>query len=201
MLDHDRFSRNLPEALMKIGELETKYGVKVLSISERVYLDTSDPDVFMKRAVEYMMANKELFNFRKHTKQDIRNAKESGRYLGRTPFGYKNIINGSKHNLIEIYRPQALLIERIYHDYLTGIPQYFIYKNAKTMGFTLTGKSVIPEILQNCVYAGLIKVPAFGDLPEKVCKRAARSDHFRSGILVGAIDDQRCKTQNKVTAR
>ncbi|WP_450782918.1 recombinase family protein [Streptomyces sp. NPDC001635] len=68
VLDHDRFSRNLPEALMKIGELETKYGVKVLSTNERIDLDTSDPDVFMKRAFDYMMANKELFNIRKGRK-------------------------------------------------------------------------------------------------------------------------------------
>ncbi len=77
VLDHDRFSRNLPEALMKIAELEKKHGVKVLSTSERVELDTSDPDVFMKRALDYMMSNKELFNIRKRTKQGVRNAKQT----------------------------------------------------------------------------------------------------------------------------
>ncbi|WDF80772.1 recombinase family protein [Mucilaginibacter sp. KACC 22773] len=85
VLDHDRFSRNLPQALNKIAELENKHGVKVISTSERIDLDTSDPDVFMKRALDYMMANKELFNIRKRTKQGIRNAKENGRYLGRAP--------------------------------------------------------------------------------------------------------------------
>lgn len=170
VLDHDRFSRNLPEALMKIAELEKKHGVKVLSTSERVDLDTSDPDVFMKRALDYMMANKELFNIRKRTKQGIRNAKESGRYLGRALYGYKNIIDGTKRNLIEIDRPRALIIEHIFKDYIAGIPPYIIYKNAKAMGFTLTGNAVIQDILHNCVYAGLIKVPAFGDLPEKYVK-------------------------------
>ena len=32
IMDHDRFSRNLPEALMKIDELEDKYGIKVAEI-------------------------------------------------------------------------------------------------------------------------------------------------------------------------
>ena len=170
VLDHDRFSRNLPEALMKISELERKHGVKVLSTGERVDLDTQDPDVFMKRALDYMMANKELFNIRQRTTRGIRNAKENGRYLGRAPFGYKNVIDGTKRNLIEINKQQALIVERIFRDYLLGIPQYLIYKNVRTSGFTHTGKSAIQDILQNCVYAGLIRVPAYRDLPEKYVK-------------------------------
>jgi len=170
VMDHDRFSRNPPEALMKIAELEKKHGVKVLSTTERVDLDTSDPDVFMKRALDYLMANKELFNIRKRTKQGIRNAKENGRYLGRAPFGYKNIIDGSKKNLIEINKQQALIVERIFHEYLLGVPPYLIYKNAKAVGFTYTGSSGVYEILKNCLYAGLIKVPAYKELPEKYVK-------------------------------
>ena len=170
VLDHDRFSRNLPEALMKIAELEKKHGVKVLSTSERVDLDTSDPDVFMKRALDYMMANKELFNIRKRTKQGVRNAKENGRYLGRAPFGYRNILDGTKRNLIEIDSSKAQIVERIFRDYILGVTQYIIYKNVKAIGFTYTGKSAISDILQNCVYAGLIKVSAFQDLPEKYVK-------------------------------
>jgi site-specific DNA recombinase len=170
VLDHDRFSRNLPQALNKISELEIKYGVKVLSTSESVDLDTSDPDVFMKRALDYMMANKELFNIRKRTKQGVRNAKEKGRYLGRAPFGYQNIIDGTRRNLIEINKEQALIIERIFRDYIMGIPQYIIHKNVKGLGFKQTGSSAIADILQNCVYAGLIKVPALKELPEKFVK-------------------------------
>ncbi len=112
VLDHDRFSRNLPEALTKISELENKYGVKVLSTNERVDLDTSDPDVFMKRAFDYLMANRELFNIKHRTKQGIRNTKESGRYLGRAPFGYRNIIDSTKQNTIEVNEQQAPIIKK-----------------------------------------------------------------------------------------
>lgn len=170
VLDHDRFSRNLPEALMKIAELEKKHGVKVLSTNERVDLDTSDPDVFMKRALDYMIANKELFNIRKRTKQGVRNAKEKGRYLGRAPLGYRNIIDGTKRNLIEIYQPEAIVVERIFQEYMQGIPQYIVYKNAKAGGLKHTGSNAINDILKNWVYAGLIRVPELGDLPEKYVK-------------------------------
>jgi site-specific DNA recombinase len=170
VLDHDRFSRNLPEALMKISELEEKYGVKVLSTSERVDLDTTDPDVFMKRAFDYLMANKELFNIRHRTKQGVRNAKEKGRYLGRAPYGYRNIVDGSKRNLIEIDETKAFIIEKVFRDYLLGIAPYIIHKSIKDMGFTNKGHSAIRDILSNCVYAGLIRVPAYRELPEKYVK-------------------------------
>ncbi|PLW91311.1 recombinase family protein [Mucilaginibacter sp.] len=170
VLDHDRFSRNLPEALMKIAELEKKYGVKVLSTNERIDLDTSDPDVFMKRALDYMMANKELFNIRHRTKQGIRNAKEKGRYLGRAPFGYQNIIDGSKTNLIGINQSQAVIVRKIFNDYLLGIAPYIIYKDVKALGFKNTGNSAIYDVLNNPLYAGFIKVAAYRDLPEKLVK-------------------------------
>ena len=170
VLDHDRFSRNLPEALMKIADLESNHGVKVLSTNERVDLDTSDPDVFMKRAFDYMIANKELFTIRNRTRQGIRNAKENGRYLGRAPYGYKNTNDGSKKNHIHIDQNQAVIVERIFNDYLLGIAPYIIYKTVRAMGFSNKGNSAIHDILNNCLYAGLIKVPALKDLPEKYVK-------------------------------
>lgn len=170
VLDHDRFSRNLPEALMKITELEKKYGVKVLSTNERIDLDTSDPDVFLKRALDYLMANKELFNIRKRTLQGIRNAKLNGRYLGRAPYGYKNIIDGTKRNLIEINTDQSMIVKRIFREFILGVPPYLIFKNVKAAGFHQTGHNAIFNILKNCMYAGLINVPAFKELPEKYVK-------------------------------
>lgn len=116
------------------------------------------------------MANKELFNIRKRTKQGVRNAKENGRFLGRAPYGYRNILDGSRNNLIEIHQQEALIVERIFKEYIQGIPQYLIYKNVKAVGFHRTGKSVIQEILSNCTYAGLIKVPALQEVPEKYVK-------------------------------
>ena len=50
IMDHDRFSRDLSEALAKIKELEVKYGIKVLATNEDVDLDPTDPNVFMQRA-------------------------------------------------------------------------------------------------------------------------------------------------------
>lgn len=121
----------------------------------------------MKRAFEYMMANKELFTIRSRTTQGIRNAKENGRYLGRAPFGYKNIKDGAKNNLIEIDLVQSKIVKKIFQEYLLGIEPHQILKNIKPLGFIKTGNSIIHDILKNCTYAGLIKVPAHKQVKEK----------------------------------
>lgn len=78
IMDHDRFSRNRPEALMKIDELEDKHGIKVLATNEDVNLDTKDTAVFMQRAFNYLMANQELLRIRKRAKDGIRQTQSQG---------------------------------------------------------------------------------------------------------------------------
>ena len=58
--DHDRFSRNLSEALAKITELQKKFGVKVLAVDEPVSLDINDSDVFLGCALKCKLANHEF---------------------------------------------------------------------------------------------------------------------------------------------
>ena len=48
IMDHDRFSRNISEALSKITELEVKFGIKVVATTEPLDIDPSDPNVFMR---------------------------------------------------------------------------------------------------------------------------------------------------------
>jgi site-specific DNA recombinase len=86
IMDHDRFSRNLSEALVKINELESKYQIKVLATNEALDIDTSDPMVFMQRSMSYMFANQELLRIRKRTRDGMRQAQTSGRYLGRAAY-------------------------------------------------------------------------------------------------------------------
>lgn len=167
VLDHDRFSRNLPEALLKISELELKYNVKVVSTNESIDLDTTDSDVFMKRAFEYLIANRELLTIKNRTRLGIRNAKEKGRYLGKAPFGYANIKGATNTSTIEINDSQSFIIKKIFNDYELGVPQKSIHKDVISLGFKNKGNNAINDILGNCVYAGLIKISAFKNLPEK----------------------------------
>jgi site-specific DNA recombinase len=143
VLDHDRFSRNLPDALIKIAELERKYEVVVISTNERIGLDTSDPDVFMKRAFDYLMANRELLNIRARVRLGRINAMEHGRYLGKAPYGYRNVKSERQECYIEINQAQAKIVRRIFRDYLLGIDPSVIH------GIVKEGDLAIMEKMQS----------------------------------------------------
>jgi DNA invertase Pin-like site-specific DNA recombinase len=170
VLDHDRFSRNLPEALIKIAELERKYDVKVISTNEPIDLDTSDSDVFMKRAFEYLIAHRELLTIKSRTRLGILNAKEKGRFLGKAPFGYTNIKKPFNDQTIEINSSQSFIIKKIFADFEAGVPQKTIHKEVLGLGFKNRGSNAINDILKNPVYAGLIKIKAFKNTSEKYVK-------------------------------
>lgn len=170
IMDHDRFSRNLPEALMKIDELQNKFRLKVLATNEDVNLDTQDPAVFMQRAFSYLMANQELFRIRKRTKDGIRQAQLSGRHVNRAPFGYKNSKDKSDKGILTVDDTKAEIVQEIYRQYLAGIPIHEIFAWAKKVGFNNSGNSSIPRLLSRPVYAGLVKVTATRSQSEKLVK-------------------------------
>lgn len=170
VLDHDRFSRNLSEALAKIDSLEKKHGLKVLATNEPLDLDTSDPSVFMDRAFKYLIANAELFRIRKRVKMGVRHAIESGRFVNSAPFGYKNARDENGKGIIIIEETKADVIKKVFADYLDGKQAFIIHKEVKALGFSIQGNSAIVRVLGNCVYAGLIRVPAYKNSPERYVK-------------------------------
>ena len=168
VFDHDRFSRNLPEALQKIESLEKKYSIKVIATSEPLDIDTADPSVFLLRAFKYLIANQELLTIRRRAKEGARHAQESGRYLSRAPFGYTNGTQAGGKRIIEIDESTAFVIRKIFRDYLSGIQPFLIHSEVRKLGFPLSGNSAIFRVLNNPLYAGLVRVCANGKYPEKL---------------------------------
>ena len=170
VLDHDRFSRNLPEALQKIEQLEKTHGIKVVATSEPLDIDTSDPSVFLLRAFKYLIANQELLTIRRRAKMSARHAQESGRYLNKAPYGYLNGRGKDGKMVLMIDETKAYIIQKIFRDYLAGIPRYLIHQELKDIGFPQSGNGAIFRILTNPLYAGLVRVVAHGKNPEKIVK-------------------------------
>jgi site-specific DNA recombinase len=172
--DHDRFSRNISEALAKISSLEKRFGVKVIAVDEPITLDTADPSIFLNRAFKYLMANHELLNIRKRTTQGIRNAIASGRVVNNAPFGYKNIRDASDKPTLEIDEAKAMIVRRIFEQFINGASLTMIKAEAKRNGFSRSGNSALMRILTNSVYAGLLKLSATASEPEKLIKAIHR---------------------------
>lgn len=122
VMDHDRFSRDLSQALSKINELKRKYRVDVLSVDEPIDLNTSDPQIFISRTLKYAMANLELLNIRKRLRNGIRNAMESGRFMQKAPFGYKNGLDISGKSTLLIKEAEAVIVRKIFQDYRLACP-------------------------------------------------------------------------------
>lgn len=158
IFDHDRFSRNLPEALAKISSLEKKFGIRVIATNEAIDTDTTDPSVFLNRAFKYLIANHELIHIRKRTRMGIRQAMENGRFVNMAPYGYKNARDESGRGIILVDPAKSPLVQKIFADFISGDSLMTIFRSVKGLGFPAKGNSAIQRILERSVYAGLIKI-------------------------------------------
>lgn len=158
VMAHDRFSRDLPEALLKIRTLENQFGLKVLSVDEPLDLDTKDPNVLASRTFKYLNANTELMNIRARTKNAILGAQLAGRFINKAPYGYRNDRDFTDKSLLTIIADQATVVHQIFHYYLLDVPVAQIKLEAMKIGFCYKGHNAIYRILGNCVYAGLIRL-------------------------------------------
>ncbi|HET6253002.1 MAG TPA: recombinase family protein [Puia sp.] len=170
VLDHDRFSRILVDALRKIEELQKKFGLKVLSVEEPLNLDTTDPNVFLHRTFKYAFANHELLNIRRRTARGIRQAMESGRVVNRAPFGYVNSRDEHGKPVLIIDQEKAAVVKEIFEAFIEGMPLQTLRKLASKKGCKREGHSSLLKLLDNPLYAGLIRLPAFEGRPERYVK-------------------------------
>src|SRR3546814_5668439 len=85
------------------------------------------------------MANHELFTIRKRARMGMRQAQESGRHVSTAPFGYRNAKESGGKGILVVDETRAFIIQKIFRDYLSGVPHYIIHKNARKIGFTLKG--------------------------------------------------------------
>ncbi|MBC8645341.1 recombinase family protein [Flavobacterium lindanitolerans] len=158
VMEHDRFSRDLSEALSKIKKFESIYGIKVVSVDEPLDIDTEDPSVFISRAFRYATANAELLNIRARTKRGIQRARLEGRFINKAPFGYSNSRDFLGKSMLVQNMEEAEIVRKIFSYYLLGMSMGDIAANVCEIGFPLKGHNAVGRILDNYVYAGLVKL-------------------------------------------
>ena len=180
ILDVDRFSRNLAEALMKIHELQSKFGIRVLATSDNFDTDFTDPSNFMIRAFKLMMAESELHNIRKRTKAGMVQAALNGRWAHAAPYGYVNRRDKDDKPILEQDPQKAAIVREIFREYLAGMELHKVLLKAREMGYKQRSKSAIQRILTNPAYAGMIPVPA----------HKGRKKPFAQGLHVPIVSEQ-----------
>ena len=158
----DRFSRDAGEAMSMVKLLQKKYNIQVVSVTEGITFDYDTPGSFFRAGLQLLLAEEDNINRSIKVKGGIYTAKaKEGRFVYKdAPYGYRKEGERKDRRLV-IEEPEAKIIRFIYEGYLRNIPLYLIKEKAKLLGFPVRGSMAIVRVLENPVYAGLLKVKAY----------------------------------------
>lgn len=168
VVKYDRFSRNAAQGLQKIELLERKFKIVIMSVFEQMFIDFDSPFYFKQRADMLVNAEFELHVIRDRTKFGIHQATSSGRFVSTAPVGYINARDEKNKPIITINEAKAVFIRLIFEMYLAGHSFATIARECRLRGLKVNGRTGIPYILQNPVYAGMVKVNAYRKEPAKI---------------------------------
>ncbi len=103
--------------------------------------------------------------------------------------------------ILVIDETKAYIVQKIFRDYLAGVPRYLIHKEIRDLGFPQSGNGAIFRILINPLYAGLVRVVASGKNPEKIIKAIhqpviSETQYWRTQEMLG-LTKRAMKTQPK----
>ena len=165
VLRWDRFSRNATESYAMLDKLR-RLGLEVQAAEQE--LDLSRPE--QKLLLAFYLTAPEVENDRRAeaTRKGMRRAKLEGRYVTRPPMGYDK---GRDETDRPLMRPNghAPAIREAFEMVASGLysaqdARLFLRKR----GVRIRSKQHIYNLLRNPAYAGLIRVEAEGDEPERL---------------------------------
>jgi len=162
----DRFSRNAGEALTMIKHLQRRYKIQVVSVTEGITFDYEVPGNFFRTGLQFLLAEEDNINRSIKVRKGLYTAKaKEGRFIGSVPpYGYRKSGVG-KERILLVNEAESEIVKFIYKSYLRNVPLYIIKKEVYEMGFIRKGNVAVENILKNPVYAGMIEVESFRDLP------------------------------------
>lgn len=167
---YDRFSRNVADALKMIETLESKFEIRIISVMEPIMLHPASPYFFQFRTQMLLGAQVEWLIIRDRTKAGIRQAGLGGRYTSTAPIGYINARDERNKPILKIDPARASIIKEIFVKFLQGNSLIELHRFLNAAGIKRAGKMAIPRVLNQCLYAGLVKVSAYYDEPGKLVK-------------------------------
>lgn len=162
----DRFSRDAGEAMNMVKQFQRKYSIQIISVTEGIIFDYDTPGSFFRAGLQLLLAEEDNINRSIKVRGGLYTARaKEGRFLTREkPFGYVKVGEGKQRHL-EVNELEAKVVRQIYDMFLRDVPLYKIKEAAYEMGFDRNGNMAIERVLANPVYAGLVRVEPFKDLP------------------------------------
>jgi DNA invertase Pin-like site-specific DNA recombinase len=162
----DRFSRDAGEAMNMVKQFQKKYSIQIISVTEGIVFDYDTPGSFFRAGLQLLLAEEDNINRSIKVRGGLYTARaKEGRFLTREkPFGYSKVGEGKQRHL-EVNEEEAKIIRTIYDMFLRDVPLYKIKEAAYEAGFDRKGNMAIDRVLANPVYAGIVRVEPFKDLP------------------------------------
>ncbi|MCQ6959285.1 recombinase family protein [Mucilaginibacter aquariorum] len=162
----DRFSRDAGEAMTLVKNLQRKYNIQIVSVTEGIIFDYDTPGSYFRTGLQLLLAEEDNINRSIKIRGGNYTARaKEGRFLSNLPpFGYKKVGEG-KERTLEIVEEQAKVVLFIFRNYLRNVPLNIIKEQVFEMGFNRKGNMAIERVLSNPAYAGLVKVKPFKEYP------------------------------------
>ena len=162
----DRFSRDAGEAMNMVKQFQKKYSIQIISVTEGIVFDYDTPGSFFRAGLQLLLAEEDNINRSIKVRGGLYTARaKEGRFLTREkPFGYSKVGEGKQRHL-EVNETEAKIVRTIYDMFLRDVPLYKIKEAAYESGFDRKGNMAIDRVLANPVYAGIVRVEPFKDLP------------------------------------
>ncbi len=162
----DRFSRNAAEGLQRVKELQRKFAIQIVSVTEGIIFDYETPGSFFRAGLQLLLAEEDNINRSSKVRSGLYAAvTKEGRYIYKNPpFGYNKTGSGKERRIV-VNEEQASVVKFIYDAFLRGVPLYVIKDTAREMGFDRGGSMAIERVLSNPAYAGMLRAKAFKEHP------------------------------------
>lgn len=167
---YDRMIRNTMQGLSEIEELEKKFGISIISVTENLGVDPFSPYFFKMRTDLLVYGEFERRVISERVTFGMHTALESGRYLHQAPFGYLNSRDHENKPLLIVDPEKAHIVVGIFKDIANGFTLSETFKRARARGLTVKGNSALNRILTNPVYMGYVNKPAYKGQPARTIK-------------------------------
>jgi site-specific DNA recombinase len=154
-----RFARSQVEARRYKQLLRERLGIRVVSVTQPMGEDPSDPSAFLAESIHEMFDEYYSVSLSFWTRSGLKEKARQGHLVGMLPWGY---VRDPQTKLAVPDPERAPLVLEMYERYATGqesdlsIASWLNAKGARTARDRSFGKDTVREMLCNAAYAGYV---------------------------------------------
>ena len=154
-----RFARNQVEARRYKQMLRERLGIKVISVSQPLGEDPSDPSTFLAESIHEMFDEYYSVSLSFWTRTGLREKARQGHLVGSLPWGY---LRDSETGLVVADPERAPLVYELFERYASGqesdrsLAAWLNAKGVRTAKGRPFSKDTVREMLLNAAYSGYV---------------------------------------------